>query len=130
MFLSAIGKLAQTVGGGLMNAAQGAADKVMNPGETISNAVGDSRAVRAFQDPAKFFDDEMQAIAKKMQSGQPLSQNEMAKLQAFQQQAQQNFQNAQAAVQLPTGGFVGYDPSSVVRPGELELLNNAQKRLR
>lgn len=106
MFLSAIGKLAQTVGGGLMNTAQGFADKVMNPGETISNAVGDSRAVRAFQDPAKFFDDEMEAIAKKMQSGQPLSQSEMAKLQAFQQQAQQNFQNSQAAVQLPTGGFM------------------------
>lgn len=106
MFLSSIGKLAQTVGGGLMNTAQGFADKVMNPVETISGAVGDSRAVRAFQDPSKFFDDEMEAIAKKMQSGQPLTQNEMAKMQAFQQQAQQNFQNAQAAVQLPTGGFI------------------------
>ena len=106
MFLNAIGQLAQTVGGGLMNTAQGFADKVMNPGETISNAVGDSRAARAFQDPAKFFDDEMQAIAKKMQNGQPLTTNEIAKLQAFQQQAQQNFQNARAAVQIPTGGFM------------------------
>ena len=106
MFLSSIGRLAQSVGGGLMTAARGVADKVMNPGETISNAVGDSRAARAFQDPVKFFDDEMQAIAAKMQNGQPLTTNEMAKLQAFQQQAQQNFQNAQAAVQLPTGGFM------------------------
>ena len=106
MFLSSIGRLAQSVGGGLMTAARGAADKVMNPGETISNAVGDSRAVRALQNPAKFFDDEIEAIAKKMQSGQPLTGNEMAKMQVFQQQAQQNFQNAQAAVQLPTGGFM------------------------
>tara|TARA_B100002019_G_scaffold279217_1_gene280855 strand:+ start:197 stop:541 length:345 start_codon:yes stop_codon:yes gene_type:complete len=106
MFLSSIGRLAQSVGGGLMTAARGAADKVMNPGETISYAIGDSRAARALQNPAKFFDDEMRAIAAKMQNGQPLSQNETAKLQAFQQQAQQNFQNAQAAVQLPTGGFM------------------------
>jgi len=106
MFLSSIGKLAQSVGGGLMTAAQGAAEKVMNPIDTIGGAISDSRAMRAFQDPAKFFDDEMQAIAAKMQNGVPLSRNEMAKMQAFQQQAQQNFQNSQAAVQLPTGGFM------------------------
>lgn len=106
MFLNAIGQLAQTVGGGLMNTAQGFADKVMNPGETISYAIGDSRAARALQNPAKFFDDEIQAIAQKIQEGKPLSGNEMAKMQAFQQQAQQGFQNAQAAVQLPTGGFM------------------------
>ena len=106
MFLSSIGKLAQSIGGGLMNTAQGFADKAMNPGETISNAVGDSRAVRALQDPAKFFDDEIQAIAAKIENGVPLSSNEMAKIQAFQRQAEQNFQNSQAAVQLPTGGFM------------------------
>lgn len=106
MFLNAIGALAQSVGGGLMNAAMSAADKVLNPGETISSAVGGSRAARALQDPAKFFDDEMAEIARKLESGEPLDANQMAALQGFQQKAQQDFQNAQAAVQIPTGGFM------------------------
>jgi len=106
MFISSIGRLAQSVGGGLMTAARGAADAVMNPIDTVGNAFSGSRAARALQDPAKFFDDEIQAIAQKIQEGKPLSGNEMAKMQAFQQQAQQDFQNAQAAVQLPTGGFM------------------------
>lgn len=106
MFLSSIGRLAQSVGGGLMTAAQGAADAVMNPIDTVGEAIMGSQAVSAVQDPAKYFDDEVTKILNKIRAGGPLTSNEMAMMKAFQQQAQQNFQNAQAAVQIPTGGFM------------------------
>jgi len=111
MFLKAIGDLAKTVGGGLMDIGKKRVDDISqfkaDPKAAIKQAWQNSPTGRAMQNPQAYMEQRIQAV---LAGKIPPTEDDLKMIDILQQMP--------PGAQLPMGGFIGQNP---------QFLNSAQQ---